>query len=188
MMKKMHDLKAKLAKKGWNKSDVAKSINILEKAREKKHTLIKLFDKIVYLISLLIIIAANSIIPLVILPALITLNSYHVIFILIILGFSLGLLFEIIIRSIYHNESKYKVFIGVVISCVTIINIFLLPLNITILEEELNLKANINPLFFGIFYSAAFLLSLILVASSNKNASFIKIRERFKYFLIKPNK
>ena len=58
----MHNVKKRLLEQGWNKKDINKTLKIIEKAKKHKHPHIKLLDKIVYWLSLLIAIIGNFII------------------------------------------------------------------------------------------------------------------------------
>ena len=48
----MRDLKNYLVEKGWKKSDINKTVKIIEQAKKNKHPKIKLLEKTVYWFSL----------------------------------------------------------------------------------------------------------------------------------------
>ena len=96
----MEEIKNKLVEEGWKKRDINKTIRIIEKAKENKHPKIKLLDKTVYWFSLLIAIVGNLIISISLIPVLLALKGQQLYFIIIVLGISFGLLFELLIRTI----------------------------------------------------------------------------------------
>ena len=58
----MEDIKKYLSEKGWKKSDINKTLRIIEHAKKNKHPQIKVLDKLVYWFSLLIAILGNLLI------------------------------------------------------------------------------------------------------------------------------
>lgn len=154
-------IRNKLKEKGWNQKDINEAISIIEHARENKHPKIKILDKSVYWISLIVIIAANFIISLSLLPILLALNSIWLYLILAIIGFSFGLLFELLIRTMEHLEPRHHVFFAIIIPVIAVINIIFMVSFSNGLEAILGIQNLHNPIFTGIAYSAFFMLPYI---------------------------
>ena len=153
----MKDIKKRLIQKGWNKSDINKTIKIIEHAKANKHPHIKILDKAVYWISLIIAIIGNLIISISLIPILLTLKSFQLYIIIITIGVSFGLLFELLIRSIEHLETRHHLFLGIIIPIIALANVFIIVLISNGLEEIINIQNTQNPLTIGIVYAVAFI-------------------------------
>ena len=108
----MKSLEKRLAEKGWAKKDIAKAIKLIEKAKQNKHPKIKLLDKAVYWLSLLIAIIGNLVISVALVPFLLVLSSFQLYAILIVIGISFGLLFELLLRKIENLAARHHIFLG----------------------------------------------------------------------------
>ena len=82
----MLNLKRRLHDKDWKKSDINKTVKILDKA--KKHPKIKILDKSVYWFSLLLAIIINFIISLSLIPILLALKNFQLYLVVITIGIS----------------------------------------------------------------------------------------------------
>jgi len=152
----MHDIKKRLVEKGWSKRDINKTLKILEKA--KKHPKIKILDKSVYWISLIVTIIGNIIISISLIPFLLTLRSFQLYLIIITMGIAFGLLFELLIRTIEHLETKHHLFLSIIIPIIAVINIIVIVLFSNRLEEIINIQNPQNPVLIGVVYAVAFIL------------------------------
>ena len=157
----MYKLKKRLKEKGWPRKDIDKTIKIVKEAKEKKHPAIKFLDKTVYWISLIIAIIGNFIISIALIPFLMVLKSIQLFLVIIVLGLSFGLMFELLIRSIEHLEVKHHIFLAVLIPVVAVINVFIITLVSNNLEEIFNINNPQNPFLVGVVYAVAFILPFI---------------------------
>jgi len=154
----MKNVKKYLIEKGWNKSDVNKTIKIIESAKKNKHPKIKLLDKAVYWISLIIAIIGNFIISVALVPLLLALSGMRLYLIIITLGFAFGLLFELLIRGIEHLETKHHIFLSIIIPIITLINFIIISNNI---KKFIGIENPQNPIMTGAVYAIAFILPYI---------------------------
>ena len=152
----MRDIKKRLEEKGWSKRDINKTLKILEKA--KKNPKIKILDKSVYWISLLVAIIGNIIISISLIPFLLALRSFQLYLIIITMGIAFGLLFELLIRTIEHLETKHHLFLSIIIPIIAVINIIAIVLFSNRLEEAINIQNPHNPVLIGVVYAVAFML------------------------------
>jgi|TARA_B100001964_G_scaffold225533_1_gene273463 hypothetical protein len=155
----MKNVKKYLIEKGWNKSDVNKTIKIIESAKKNKHPKIKLLDKAVYWISLIIAIIGNFIISVALVPLLLALSGMRLYLIIITLGFAFGLLFELLIRGIEHLETKHHIFLSIIIPIITLINFIIISNNI---KKFIGIENPQNPIMTGAVYAIAFILPYII--------------------------
>ena len=154
----MEEIKNKLVEEGWKKRDINKTIRIIEKAKENKHPKIKLLDKTVYWFSLLIAIVGNLIISISLIPVLLALKGQQLYFIIIVLGISFGLLFELLIRTVENLKSKHHLFLGIIIPIIAVIN-FIIVSNNT--KRLIGIENPQNSLITGAVYAIAFILPYI---------------------------
>ena len=151
----MQDLKKRLIEKGWDKRDINKTLKIIEKAKADKHHHIKILDKSVYWISLLVAIAGNFIITIALIPELLALKGLQLYLIIVTLGISFGLLFELLIRTIEHLKTKHHIFLGTIIPILAVINFIIVSNN---MKKLIGIENPQNPFLVGIVYAVAFIL------------------------------
>jgi len=151
----MDNLKKRLVEKGWDKKDINKTLKIIEKAKANKHPHIKILDKSVYWISLIVAIIGNIIISISLIPVLLALRNFQLYLIVITMGIAFGLLFELLIRTIEHLETKHHIFLSIIIPINAVINIIVIILFSNRLEGAINIQ---NPVLIGVVYAVAFIL------------------------------
>ena len=162
----MRSLERRLAEKGWAKKDINKAIKIIERAKKNKHPKIKLLDKAVYWLSFLMAIIGNFIISIALVPFLLESNNARLYLIIVILGISFGLLFELLVRKIENLTAKHHIFLGIAIPILAVLN-FVVVLNN--LESFIGVAAKYNPLSVGVLYSVSFILPYVIYQSFLKN-------------------
>ena len=147
-----------LEQKSWTKKEIDKTFKIIKKAKKNKHPAIKFLDKIVYWIALIVAIIGNFIISIVLIPFLFALRPFNLYLIVITIGISFGLLFELLIRSINHLKTHHHLFFGFIIPAIAIVNIFIIT-NISNKVKEIIPVANSqNPFVVSVVYSIAFII------------------------------
>lgn len=151
----MKDLKNRLIEKGWGKRDVNRTIKIIESAKKNKHPRIKLLDKAVYWLSLILAVIGNFTISLALIPVLIALRSPQLYIIIVTIGLAFGLLFELLIRGIEHLETKHHIFLSIIIPITAVINFIIISNN---MKKFIGIENPQNPLIIGVVYAAAFIL------------------------------
>ena len=162
----MKDIKDSLIKKGWSKKDINKTVKIIEKAKKNKHPKIKLLDKYIYWICLVFVIGANCIIAVALIPELVTLKGLILYLVIITLGISFGLLFELLIRTIEHLKTEHHLFLGIIIPILALINFIIVAKNTKIL---IGIENPQNPITIGAIYAIAFMLPYIFYQIFLKN-------------------
>ena len=152
------DIRKHLIETGWKKSDVNKTIKIIERAKKNKHPKIKLLDKSVYWFSLVIAIIGNFIISVTLIPFILALSGASLYLIVITLGLAFGLLFELLIRTIENLEIKHHLFLGIIIPITTLINFIIISNNI---KKLIGIESPQDMLIVGSVYAIAFILPYI---------------------------
>jgi len=154
----MQNIKDHLTEKGWNRRDINKTIKIIEKAKKNKHPKIKILDKSVYWFSLILVIFGNFILSISLIPVLLALKGLSLYLVIITLGISFGLLFELLIRTIEHLKTKHHLFLGIIIPILAVINFIIISSNI---KKLIGIENPQNPIIVGSVYTIAFIIPYI---------------------------
>jgi hypothetical protein len=114
--------KAQLREKGWSTTEVDHAAAILEKAAQ--HDLH--FSKMVFWSALVVIIFANLLISLILIPFLIVLNTYILFALLVLLGGTIGFLYNFLITDIGLLEKKQHRRASVIIPLIALGNMLVM--------------------------------------------------------------
>jgi len=150
-----------LTKRGWTKKEINDTLKIFREAKNNKHPAIKFLDKSVYWIALIAAILGNFIISVVLIPFLLTLRDFQLYLVIITIGVTFGLLFELLIRSITHLEARHHLFFGFLVPIVATINVFVITIYSKGLEKKLMIGSVYNPLLVSVVYGAAFIIPYV---------------------------
>jgi len=152
------ELKTRLAEKGWSKQEIKKTAHIIKKSEIKKSKKVMFFDKYVYLISLFVGIIGNIIISIVLIPFLIGLRGFQLYLIIVVLGMSFGLFFEILIRNIENLEAKHHITAGIVIPCLALVNTYIITLFSYNISSIVGIRKVVHiPILIGFVYAVSFI-------------------------------
>lgn len=152
--------KLNLQQKGWSDAEIKRAEAALAKTeRYDLH-----FSKIVFWSALLVIIFANVIVSLILVPFLIVLNNAFLYFIVVVLGGVIGFLYNFLITNIGHLERKHHLLAGIIIPLIGLINM----VAVVILSNNFitNLQIN-NPVHNPWLIALVFAIALMLPAAVN---------------------
>ncbi len=155
-----------LIEKGWKKSDINKTLKIIEKAKESKHPKIKLLDKAVYWLSLLLAIIGNFVISLALIPELLVLEGLQLYLITATLGVSFGMLFELLVRTIENLKARHHLLLSIIIPLLAVINFVIVSIN---MKRLVGIDNPQNPVIVGIVYALSFILPYLVYQLFFKN-------------------
>lgn len=148
-----------LLKKGFSKKEAKRTINIIQKAKEKKSAKVRFLDAILYWVLLVVAIIGNMIIAIILIPFLLAFKKIPLYFTIIILAAMFGFLFDQLIRDIENLEKKHHIIAWAFIPALAIINIYYMTSFANHLTETLELPLTLNsPLLVSITYVAAFII------------------------------
>lgn len=148
----------RLEKKGWSDEEIEKALTIIQSAEEKKHPHIKLLDKSIYWIGLLLIIFGNIAFSIFLMPLLVTIEGLSLYIIIILLAGTFGVLMSILIKDIENLEKHHHLALLFVVPIVGLIN-FGIVVNIANHDKIATLlEVHHNPFIIGLVYLAGFLL------------------------------
>lgn len=158
----MHHVRKRLQKKGWEKEHIKEAVAIFEEAEKKKHPLMHALDHATFWFSLLLAIAGNFIIALALVPVLLALEGSLIYIIVITIGVSFGLLFELLIRTIDHLEQSHHTILALLIPVVAVLTLLSIVLFANALQTTLQLKNNQNALVVACIYAVSFMLPYVV--------------------------
>ena len=154
----MRNLVKRLEKRGWKKHEIDKAVRIINNAKENKLSENSFLEKRIYWILLFVIIAANFAISIALVPVLMVLNGFKLYLVIVVLGVVFGLLFELVIRSIEHLETKHHVALAIMIPAIALINILVVARISNRLIQQLGLNNLHSALFVGLVYAFSFVI------------------------------
>jgi ABC-type Na+ efflux pump permease subunit len=156
----MHPLKKEeLIKKGWAAEEIKKAESILEKV---EHHDIH-FSKIVFWSALAVIIFANLIVSLVLIPYLIVLNKWVLYLTVVILAGVIGFLYNLLIKDIGHLEKKHHLLAGIIIPLLALTNMIIMVLVSNWFIADLNIhNSPHNPWILGIIFALSFITPYLI--------------------------
>ena len=151
--------KTKLKEKGWSDEEINHAQKILEK--REHHDVF--FSKIVFWSALLVTLFANVIVSLILVPFLIVLNSWILFSLIILLGGTIGFLYNFLITDIGHLEKKHHLSASIIIPVIALANLVIMVIfsNKFIVELKIN-NSQHNPWIVAGVFVIAFILPYII--------------------------
>ncbi|MDO8510818.1 MAG: hypothetical protein Q7S55_01500 [Nanoarchaeota archaeon] len=151
--------KEELRQKGWREEDLAKAEAILDKTT--KHDIF--FSKIVFWSALLVIIFANLLVSIILIPFLITLYDLVLYAIVALLGLVIGFLYNFLITDIGLLETKHHRAASIIIPIIAVGNIIVMVLTANKFIENIHLNNQPhNPWIVAAVFGGAFILPYIV--------------------------
>lgn len=150
-----------LRSKGWSEQEIKRAEETLKRSDEQKHPALAFLEKAVFWGLLFITLLGIFLMTLVIIPLLLTLTTFEVLFILLILGLCLGALFSLIVNDIEWLERKHHVSALILLGIVALANVWF----ITARTEGLDLALGGQPhsgLLLGSVFAVALLFPQVL--------------------------
>ena len=152
-----------LLKKGFSKKDAKKTIDIIQKAEERKSPKIKFLDSIIYWFILIVAIIGNLIISILLIPFLLAFKTLPLYLIIFILAVMFGFLFSQLIKDIENLERKHHIIAWAFIPALAVINTYYMTSFANHLTETLKLPlTQHSPLLISVTYVFAFILPYII--------------------------
>lgn len=151
-------MKKELSLERWTESDIAKAAEIIHKAKQKRPEHVKILDKTIPWLSLILIVVGNFAISVVLIPFLMVLNQLPLYLLLALIGGSLGFFLELMIGHIEHLQEKHHhIIMGIFIFIIAMANVSLIAGLSNEMLKYLPIKNQPhNPWIIAFIYSAAF--------------------------------
>lgn len=156
----MHPTKKEaLLKKGWKEEEIQKAEAILEKT--ELHDLF--FSKITFWSALVVIVFANLLVSLILVPFLIVLNQWILYFTVVILAGTVGFLYNFLILNIGHLEKKHHILAGILVPLLALANMVIMIWVSNRFIAELKVKNPQHNLWaLAIVFAVAFILPYLM--------------------------
>ncbi|HLC59952.1 MAG TPA: hypothetical protein VJJ52_00825 [Candidatus Nanoarchaeia archaeon] len=170
----MQNLSNRLEKRGWSAKEIEKAVGIIDTAKKVKTSESRFLEKRIYFVLLLLIVAANFIVSVALIPILIVLKGAYLYFIITVLGITFGLLFELVIRSIEHLERRHHLVLAFFIPIAALINAVAISQMSNKFESVFGINNFHEPLFVGLVYAVSFVLPYIVYRFVLKIEYYVK--------------
>lgn len=165
-MKKHRPLK--LAEKGWSESQIRHAESILSKTEH--HDVF--FARIVFWSAIIIIIFANLIVSLVLIPFLIVFSNWILYSIIILLSGTIGFLYNYLITDIGHLERKHHIAASIIIPIIALTNMIIMIYISNRFIQDLKVKNDLHdPWLISIIFVLAFILPFLIDQFRTKQQS-----------------
>ena len=155
--------KEELRKKGWKEKDIKETEKIIMRRHlhDKSRTTVY-FNRVIYWMAILVIIASNFIVSLVLVPFLLVLDKISLDIFVIIIGIGIGLIYNFLLLDLEHIEKKHHILSTIIIPIIALFNISLMVKvgdSINDLLQISNVRE--NPWVVSIIYVTAFLIPFL---------------------------
>ncbi len=150
----MQRLARRLRQKKWEIGEIKEAISVLHSASTKRHRIVSYISTIV---AIVMILAGNFIASLIFIPLMLALNGWFLYFIVALTGIGLGLLFEILTRSIAALQSRHHVLLGMLIPLAALLSTLFIVVFSNGIALEFGIGNEHNPYYIAMTYALAFL-------------------------------
>ncbi len=149
----------RLQQKGWSIPEISK----VKQASLHAEQYDQHFSKIVFWSSLVVIIFANVIVSLVLVPILVALTNPLLYLIVVVLGGTIGFLYHFLIRDIGHLERKHHLLAGIIVPVVAVANLVMVVLWSNKFIGNLGIQNQPhNPWIIGLLFAVALVVPAVV--------------------------
>ena len=134
-----------------------------QKMRKKHIFYAKENHRMMYLISLAILVIASIIGTLVMVPFLIFFSSAQVYIMITIAGVTFGLIFSFMMLDLQHLEQKHHILLGIIVPAIALANIYLMMNLTSRVADFFKIGIKHNPYLTGSFYLIGFVLPYLIM-------------------------
>ncbi len=113
-----------LRRKGWNEREIAKAERIVNIPQSHDAH----FSRIVFWSALIVIIFANLVVSVVLIPFFIIFHAWILYSIIILLAGSIGFLYNLLITDIGHLQRKHHIWAGILVPLIAAVNMIIMVL------------------------------------------------------------
>ncbi len=155
-MKKHHTLQ--LLEKGWNEKEISRAQAILSETQHHDGH----FAKIVFWTAMVVVIFANLMVSVVLIPFIVVFESWALYVVVVILAGAMGFLYNYLITDIGHLERHHHVLASIIIPVIALANMLITVTVSNRFMTELKIPNTAhNPWIVSIVFMAAFILPFV---------------------------
>ena len=149
------NLAARLARKGWGKEDIEKTLMILDREKHSLSTETKRLQERVYWIFIIVICIINFGIAASLLPIMLALNLSFFYVLLAIIGLIVGFSLELVVRSMSHLEDNHHVSFVALIPFIAGLSILVMGNVSNSIQKEISIGFSHNFYLAAVIYGIA---------------------------------
>ncbi len=156
----MHPQKKEaLLNKGWHEAEIKKAETLLEQT--EKHDVF--FSKIIFWSALVVIVFANLIVSLILIPFLIVLNKWLLYILIVVLAGTIGFLYNFLVLDIGHLEKKHHLLAGIIVPLLGLINVIIMVIISNQFIKDLKVQNTThNPWIIALVFAVAFIAPYLI--------------------------
>ena len=152
-----HEKKKELKEKGWSEREILHAEEELEKAvGHDVH-----FAKIVFWSALIVIVFANFLVSVVLIPFLLAFNPWYLYGVVVVFGGMIGFLYRFLVNDIGHLEKKHHIWAGILVPIIALANMAIMILVGNRYATDLNIQTQ-NPWLVAGVFAVAFILPYLV--------------------------
>lgn len=161
-LEKKKDLAQTLRDKGWDDAEIEKTLRIMGSATPEKAGAEQKSQQVVYWMILMDLGIGNLLVSFGLIPFLMALNPNFVLGIMIVLGFVLGLFFNMLVWDLEHVKTEHHFTAMFFIPGTAILNIAIIVIVANAMSSFMKTATPKNPYLLSGAYVAAFILPYVI--------------------------
>jgi hypothetical protein len=147
--------KLELKAKGWEEKEIRRAEEILDRAEAQD----VFFSRLVFWTAIIVIVFANLMVSLVLVPVLTFFSPIALYSILTVLALCIGFVYNFLIMDVKHLETKHHVIAGMLLPAIALANLAAVVYFSNRMIEKSNLATvEHNPWVIGIVFAVVFIL------------------------------
>ena len=147
----------KLLRKGWSDTHIHKAQAILH--HNEKHDIF--FAKFVFWTALLVIIFANVLVSLILIPFLLVFNGLFLYIIIVFLAGTIGFMYNFLVNDAEHLERRHHAIASIIIPIIALVNVLIMV--VTSNRYAVQVKAvPHNPILIAVVFAGVFILPYVM--------------------------
>ena len=154
-------MRKRLYKKGWSEQEIKKAEETISKAEKSKHPHVKLLDKSLYWIGLIIAIMSSVLFAIMIIPLLIIINNSWIYFIVILFGLTAGTLATLTIKDLHWLESHHRLLASMIVPLTGLFAMILSISRTNQLMQTASIQLHHNPVFISVLFMVSITIPYI---------------------------
>ncbi len=148
-------LREKLKRRNWSHEEISKTLHALKAPSKQQH---RHLHHATIIASLLVMGLGNVLIALLLIPLLLGLKGWFLYALIALLGMGMGLLFEILTRSIESLEHEHHVLFSLIMPFLALISVLFASAYANDVASSFGFTNVHNPYAIALLYAACFLL------------------------------
>lgn len=145
-----------MVEKGWEQHHIDHTLHILYKAQKNKHPYLKLLDEALVWGILLIVLFANIVLSIALIPVVIAMPSTVSLLVTFFFGLCFGALVDLVARDIDALTHHHFIAVGIFLPIVSVISILITSKTAQIIAQVIKPIDSFNPLLLSLVYIVSF--------------------------------